>query len=210
MILRFLLVCEGSSDTGLLPHIGRLLVQLGYNDPRGDSWHIGNPLAERIRQGLRLSGGCDLLIVHRDADSDEETQSAGPAKRADEIREAVDASGYGGMWTGIVPVRMTETWLLLDEKEIRRAAGKPNGTQSLSLPSQSQVESESDPKGCLERALLTASETTGRRREKFGRDIPQMRRALMEELPVGGLLEQVLSWVRFRDGLAEALADVRI
>jgi hypothetical protein len=34
----------------------------------------------------------------------------------------------------VVPVRMTEAWLLADEFAIRSAPGNPNGTQSLDLP----------------------------------------------------------------------------
>ena len=32
---------------------------------------------------------------------------------------------------GIVPVRMTEAWLLLDESAIRRVAGRPHGDEPL-------------------------------------------------------------------------------
>jgi len=155
---------------------------------------------------LEYVGDCDLLLVHRDADASQETGSAGPETRRAEIEEAVKDSGFTGTWVAIVPVRMTESWLLLDESAIRRVAGKANGNVPLGLPGQMQVESESDPKGCLARALLAASETSGRRRQKFHRDIPQMKRLLLEELPVGGPLEHIPSWVRFRNHLLAALA----
>lgn len=209
MTLRFLLVCEGSSDTGLLHHIQRLLVSFGYDDPQGNAWYYGNPLAERIRQGVKVSGDCDLILIHRDADSDEDTQSAGPNKRIEEIEEAVLGSGYAGPWAPVVPVLMTETWLLVDGSAIRQVAGRPSGSLILGLPSLSQVENQSDPKGCLERALLAAGEPSGKRnRAKFIRDIPRMRRSLLEKLPVGGPLEQVPSWLLFRENLSLALATM--
>ena len=206
MTLRFLLVCEGSSDAALIPHISKLLLQNGQSDPQGIAWTRSGPLPNKIRGGLEYSGACDLLLVHRDADSQEDTRSAGPQKRVEEIRSAVGQSEVDIPWAGVIPVQTTESWLLLDESAIRRAAGKPSGSVPLSLPTQTQVEGESDPKGCLERALLAASETSGRRREKFVRDIPHMRRTLLEELPVGGQLLQVPSWVRFRDDL-KAVSD---
>ena len=208
MTLRFLLVCEGSSDAALIPHISKLLLQNEQIDPLGIGWTRSGPLADKISEGLQHSGGCDLLLVHRDADSDVDTPSSGPNKRAEEIEEAVCCSGYTGPWAGIVPVRMTETWLLLDGSAIRQVAGRPNGYMPLGLPNQNQVESEPDPKACLAQALLAASETSGRRRKKFNRDIPHMRRLLLGHLPVGGLLEQVPSWVRFRDDLKSALGKM--
>ena len=201
MTLRFLLVCEGSSDSALIPHISRLLLQSGHFDPQGQSWTRSGSLANKIREGLQFSGFCDLLFVHRDADSDVETSSAGPERRYAEIEEAVHDSGFDGPWVGVVPVRMTESWLLLDEIAIRRFAGNLNGSNPMYLPAQTQVENESDPKGCLEKALVAASGLSGRHLRSFRRDIPELRRLLLEELPVGGSLEQVPSWVRFRDDI---------
>ncbi len=52
----------------------------------------------------------------------------------------------------------------------------PQPGLSVRVSSLSQVENQSDPKGCLERALLAAGEPSGKRnRAKFVRDIPRMR-----------------------------------
>ena len=205
MTVRFLLVCEGSSDTSIIAHIEELLIHYGLSDLEGGHWAKSGPLMDKIQDGLRHFGDCNLLFVHRDADANQETSSAGPERRRDEIAEAVRDSGYTGPYVSIVPVRMTESWLLLNESEIRRVAGRPRGDIPLDLPAPNQVEEESDPKGCLELALITASETSGRRLRKFRRDIPYLRRLLLAELPTGGLLEQVPSWSRFRDDLLLAL-----
>ena len=208
MTIRFLLVCEGSSDAALISHISRMLLQFDHSDPQGVSWTRSGLLVDKIQQGLEHSGGCDLLLVHRDADSDIDTARAGPGKRYEEIAEAIARSEYIGPWAGIVPVHMTETWLLLEPSAIRRVAGKPNGTVPLGLPERGEVERESNPKGCLEQALISASETTGRRLKKLRRDLPHLRRLLLEDLPAGGSLESVPSWVRFRNDLSVAAAGV--
>jgi hypothetical protein len=104
---------------------------------------------------------------------------------------------------------MTESWLLVDETAIRYVAGCPRSNTSLDLPPLRRVELESDPKGRLEQALLAASSKSGRRLRRFERDIPTLRRQLLNDLPVGGPLEQVPSWVRFRDDLIAALIDIR-
>ena len=72
-----------------------------------------------------------MLFVHRDADSSQESSSAGPERRYDEVARAVADASYDGAWVGIVPVRMTEAWLLLDESAIRRVAGRPHGDEPL-------------------------------------------------------------------------------
>ena len=46
----------------------------------------------------------------------------------------------------VVPVRMQEAWLLIDEAALRRAAGDPNGTQPLAMPDVQRLEELADPK----------------------------------------------------------------
>ena len=208
MTLRFLLVCEGSADAGLIQHIRMLLVHLGQTDPEGAHWTRGRSLTDKIRGGLENFGGCELLFVHRDADAYQNTDAAGPLTRYNEVRKAICDVGYTGAWVSIIPVRMMETWLLLDESAIRRVAGRPRGSEPLDLPLPAQVEHESDPKGRLYQALETASRTRGRRLRIFRRDLPHYCRQLLDGLPITGPLEQVPSWVRFRDDLIKSLTTL--
>ncbi len=199
--MRILLVCEGSSDVALLPHIQKLIAQHTQIEPDSAFWHQGRRLADKIRDGLQRLGAFDLLFVHRDANS------AGAAARYGEIRAAVASVGYAGPWVGIVPVRMTESRLLLDEAAIRRAVRKPQGRAPLELPSLAGVERIADPKTTLETALLAASENRGRRRNRDRQDFSRLRRQLLQSLPTDGVLEQAPSWARFRD---DTIAAVRL
>lgn len=208
MTLRFLLVCEGSSDAALIHHISRLLLQSGHSDPQGQSWTRSGPLADKIREGLRFSGPCDLLLVHRDADSNVETPSAGPERRRQEISSAVINSGFQGPWAAIVPVQTTESWLLIDEPAIREIAGRRAGVSSLELPLLNRIEDVPNPKYRFWKALIAASGLSGRHLRRFERDMPALRYQLLQDLPVGGPLEQVPSWVRFRDDLLASLASM--
>jgi len=78
--------------------------------------------------------------------------------------EAVFEQGQPPAWVCVIPIRMTEAWLLFDEGAIRRAAGNPSGTAALDLPSLRQCEDLPDPKGVLEVALRQASGHGARRR----------------------------------------------
>ena len=200
--MRFLFVCEGSSDEPLADHIQRLLIECGQPDPDGEPWRYGRRVADKIRQGLQAAGGPDLLFVHRDADN------AGAEARYREIEAAVRSVARDGTsWIGVVPVRMTEAWLLLDEAAIRDVVGKPGGKSPLDLPAPGRAERVADPKERLRDALLTASGNRGRRRRRFDREFPRLRRRLLQDLPIGGELERLESWSRFRDDTIRALRD---
>ena len=201
--MRFLFVCEGPSDIPLIDHIQRLLIECDQPDPDGEPWHYGARVADKIRKGREAAGGRpDLLFVHRDADK------AGAEARYREIEAAVrEVAQDGTSWIGVVPVRMTEAWLLLDEAAIRDVVGKPGGRAPLDLPAPGCAERMADPKERLRDALLAASGNQGRRRRRFDREFPRLRRQLLQELPIGGELERLESWVRFRDDTIRALRD---
>jgi len=67
----------------------------------------------------------------------------------------------------VVPVRMTEAWLLADEAAIRLAAGNPHGQEDLHLPDIRKIEDLVDPKRVLHDVLTTASGLNARRRSRF-------------------------------------------
>lgn len=168
-VLRHTLVSDGPTDANLIPivdwtlkHIGGVALSEGV---RARFWRLPKPpngLAEKIVKAIELHP-CDVLFVHRDA----EKQSS--ESRVAEIREALAALPQKTQppAVAIVPVRMLEAWLCFDERAIRNAAGNPNGTAPLGLPSLKRVESRPDPKEDLQKALLAACELSGRRLKKF-------------------------------------------
>lgn len=210
--MRFVLVCEGSSDAPLINHIERLLVECGCAHPQGDAFHQGSRhqgsrIGDKVREVVERSSDLDLLFVHRDADN------AGTEARLREIEAGVregigDTPSRGLRHVAVVPVKMTEAWLLLDETAIRKVVRKPKGVQSLGLPPAAGVEAIADPKKVLRNALLAAVQTTGRRRRKFTREFPRLRRILLEDLPPGGQLASLPSWNAFRSATQDALAEL--
>ena len=145
------------------------------------------------------------FFIHRDADHYRNTNAAGPDKRRNEIQAAVQSVRYHGRYVGVVPVRMTEAWLLVDKCEICRVAGKPDNRCNLDLPALGEIERMSNPKERLKEILLQAGSPSGRRRKNFKSKFGGHRRQLIENLPVGGPLEKLPSWVRFRNDTIAAL-----
>jgi len=166
--LRYSLLTDGSSDRVLLRIIDWLLrhhvsAGLAVQGEWADLRQLHNPprnLADRIEQAVYLYP-CDVLFIHRDA------EAAPREHRAREIEEAKANSSQGNLPSiCVVPVRMTEAWLLFDEQAIRKAAGNLNGSAPLSVPAYG-AEGVPNPKELLHELLLTASELTGRRRKRF-------------------------------------------
>ena len=107
---------------------------------------------------------CDFLFVHRDA----ETISLND--RMVEISAAVEQARKSTRLppcVGVVPVRMTEAWLLFDTDAIREAAGNPNGTICLELPMLTRLEDVPDPKTILHNLILEAAELGTHRKRRF-------------------------------------------
>ena len=109
----------------------------------------------RLRAVLTLYP-CDILFVHRDAEGQT------PVLRRNEIATSLRWSTVPHV--PVVPVRMTEAWLLADASAIRFAAGNPNGTADLGLPELRRLEAVPDPKQVLHEALRRASGLNARRR----------------------------------------------
>lgn len=167
--LRFTLLAEGTSDRVLLPILNWMLLR----HHRDFQW-IGAPanlqdLPKPPRTlAAKISATCDLfpadvIFIHRDADRDS------PADRRQEIVGAIESLSGNPVqrWVPVIPVRMTEAWLLVSEIALRSAAGNPRGRDGLNLPPLGRLESVADPKELLENLLTEASGLSGRKRKKF-------------------------------------------
>lgn len=166
--LKYALLSDGSSERALRPILTWLLRQYtncAIQDEWADLRRLPNPpskLSDRVKLAIKLYP-CDLLFVHRDAENQEYNL------RVTEIRKAIAELGelMKVPFVCVVPVRMTEAWLLFDEAAIRKAAGNPNGKQQLRIPPANKLEELSNPKEILYELLRNASELSGRRLKKF-------------------------------------------
>ncbi len=175
--LRFTLLADGSSDRALLPILTWLLQKNGVARPiqsEAVSSMAGRDLTARIRAAIDRYP-CDLLFVHRDAEAERRVVRKEEIERslaAAEVRRELPA-------VCVVPVRMTEAWLLFNKEAIRGAANNPNGNTPIDLPPLNRLEELPDPKDTLHRILRIASGLRGRRLKKFN---PRRQVARLAEL----------------------------
>jgi hypothetical protein len=167
--LRFTLLVEGTSDRVLLPILKWMLLR-HHRDIQWSGDHANLQDLPRPPRTLaeKISVTCDLfpaevIFIHRDADR------TTPENRRQEIGGAIKSLSPNSVprWVPVIPVRMTESWLLVSEIALRSAAGNANGCGRLSLPPLGSFESVPDPKDLLQNLLTEASGLSGRRRKKF-------------------------------------------
>jgi hypothetical protein len=205
---RALLLADGSSDGPLGTHaaaIARLHgVALDVVAPEFGRMDKppGRAVKQRLERMLRIDRDFDVLLVHRDCENDT------VANRENEIFSGVHDCGVDWSVVPIVPIRMTEAWLLLDEDAIRVVAGRPSGGESLDLPRLSQIESMPDPKARLQAALEVACGLSGRHLRKFKRDFPAHRRQLLERLDRAGGVRQLKAWQALEKDTASAMVHL--
>ena len=76
------------------------------------------------------------------------------AKCVREIRESLEKCAIDALpVVCVVPVRMQEAWLLIDEFALRKAAGNPRGRRPLNIPDPNKLEYLPDPKQILHELL---------------------------------------------------------
>ncbi len=200
--MTYTLLPEGSSDATLITIINWTIAQckphLSFTPQLAKNLgKVGTSLRDKIPAALRAFP-CDLLFVHRDADSQ------GHDVRLAEIRSALDHAHTN--WVPIIPIKMTEAWLLSNEVAIREAAGNRNGTLQLTLPPKKKWEDISDPKQALFDALTKASEKSGRALQKFR---PEERRPRVAELTQDfSTLRGLKSFDHFESALRAQLQDI--
>ncbi|MFC5954357.1 hypothetical protein ACFP51_07620 [Streptomyces pratens] len=208
MTVRVLFLSEGTSDQGLVSHVEgiaadlRVPVTVSAPDLRWLRSPVGHSVADKLRTVRDLGGAYDLAVVQRDAD-----------RGSPDVRKAEVADAIGETWpelahVPVVPVRMLEAWLLLDEQAIREVAGNPRGRIPLELPKATAVERVADPKQQLKDTLAKASGCKGRRLAELQQRFPRNRHRLLDLLDRHGPGGEVPSWRAFVADLAAALAGV--
>ena len=169
-IITATLVADGSSDKLLIPFIKLLFSEHAPADLAVRfNFAAGLPtaaagLSSRVRAALELYPS-DFLFVHRDE------EGVGLMARQEEIERSWPADVQGTTLICVIPVRMTEAWLLTNSKPIRLAVGNGNGTVPLELPTLKSIEALPNPKAILFSALKTATMWNARRKESFRPDL---------------------------------------
>lgn len=207
-MIRFLLITEGSSDAKLLSVLEMLCLECGAENVRGTYAdlsrfpHVGHSLPDKLTGALKYESNFNLVFIHRDADASDD------APRRAEIEQAATEVGLSLPHVPVVPIHMTEAWLLADVEAIRKAADNPRGRAALNLPALQDIQGVRDPKSLLKQALCMASELSGRKLDKFQKAFGRKRALLLDSLRCDGLHASLPAWQRLKRDTAAAIARV--
>ena len=206
--LKCTLLSDGSSDKVLVQILDWVIRQHSTNVPPlvrfGDLRKLPNPpksLKERIQIVLKYYP-CDILFIHRDAEKD--TIQA----RENEISEAchdLKNATFGRNTIAVVPVRMTEAWLLFDVESIKIAADNPNYRGNLSLPSLQRIEKLPNPKATLYGLIKSASNLRGRKLAKL--KVPERVHILADRIEDFSPLRQLPAFQKLEEDIKTTLAN---
>ncbi len=209
--LTYTLLGDGSSDRALMPVLEWLLGQLAGSLPIEGAWadtglapHKLENLREKMEFALDFFPS-DILFVHRDAESQP------PNFRHEEISGAGDPLVNlllvrPTQLVAVVPVRMMESWLLIDENAIRFGAGNPNGLNRLTLPRLKTLE-KLDSKKVLHELVIQASGLQGRHLKKL--DVTHSVQRVSEAIKDFSPLFKLSSFQRLQSDLRAALHQLR-
>ncbi len=130
-----------------------------------------------------------LIFVHRDS------ESAGLEERLREF----DSTSRSDI-VPVIPVRMSEAWLLIDGQAIARAAGASSSV--VSVPRLSEIEKISNPKEQLDYLILQAAgNPSGRRRKNLRRSIVDRRVSVASFISDFSPLENLSAFRHFQTAL---------
>lgn len=135
--------------------------------------------------------GVMLIFVHRDAEN---------LSLQDRLREFQTIIRPNVV--PVVPVQMSEAWILFDGAAVARAAGSPSS--HVPVPALDEIESIGNPKERLDQLLYRAAGSpSGRRGRNFKRTIASRRVSVAEYISDYGPLGHLPAFRQFRESLAE-------
>lgn len=215
------LYAEGRSDDRFLPVVIFRLVEKIICENSTEVVDIAEPLLmdtknkpqlstreEKILDVARRCTDYDVLIVHSDADFPEPNRAINERIQPGFNRSRREFQGGGSncQLVAIVPVQMTEAWMLVDPEALCEVIGTHVNYQHLGLPVRARdVESLPYPKGTLNEVVRKATEGYTRRRPvKIGSIQEPLARLIDLEK-----LCDVPSFSRFDEDLRKALHHLR-
>lgn len=188
--LTYAVVADGSSDRLLVPIIQWAIHRL---DPEVEILEPEFRRRSGSVEGFLSAYPSDsmLIFVHRDAEN---------LPLEARMREFQSVSRTDVV--AVIPVRMSEAWILFDGSAIARAAGSPSA--QVPVPKLSEIEGIAEPKDLLEKLLFEAAGSpTGRRGKNFKRSIVERRVSVAGLISDFGPLESLSAFQQFQVSLAE-------
>lgn len=203
--LKYTLIADGSSDKTLLRIIKWSLDNLYPTLPNEGSFadfrFLPDPpkgLDDKVKKA-KLWYPFDIVFIHRDAET---TNPKVIDQRYKEIFNELDEELYHKT-VCVIPIKMMETWLMIDPVAIKKAAGNRNNEAEIELPSLKNLEKENQPKVTLHELLRVASGLKSRNLKKFNTD--RAVHLVAENIEDFSVLRNLIAFQAFEKNLKEVV-----
>lgn len=208
--IRYTLIADGSSDMALMNIIKWVLDDLFPKIPNKGSFAdfrmLQNPPKKNdVKNQVKYAQyyyPFDILFYHRDAESNSNEIID---QRILEIKEQLEEVLHSKT-VFIVPIVMMESWLLLDETAIKKAAGNKNYRDEIILPSIKKIEAIKEPKLFLHDLLIEVSGLKSRQLKNF--NVNQAVHLVAENISDFSLLRGLKAFNRFELDLKSAIEQL--
>lgn len=219
MQLTLALYAEGATEECFLPIlIQRTAEEITLNLANStvdvlevDTWHISPPApkkaAERIAKAIAETQGYHALIIHADADHPTREHALDERIKPGIKRAHADVLDTARLQelVPLIPIKMTEAWMLADSKALREVIG--TNIASLGTPERPhQVEAVTNPKQTFAKIVQEATKDRGKRRKIEVKDLYEPLSASIDL----SQLRKVPSYQQFCDDFTEALCKLGI
>ena len=150
--------------------------------------------------------GIMLLCVHTDSDelTDNRVMETKiiPAINSLELKQTVD---YCKILVPVIPVQMTESWMLADKELLKSEIGTKMSNSELGI--HVTPESMADPKEVIKNALRIFQQDFTRRKRNKGLDISELYQIIGQKLDIYQL-EKLDSYCKFKESLKDAFKEL--
>jgi hypothetical protein len=209
------LFVEGTTDVQFLQPIiaktlqkvafeckGNIEIELRNIDVKKTGLSFVEQVKEASRKGIE-EFGIMLLCVHTDSDSAKDTHiwksKIEPAK--DALQE-LDADEYCKIMVALVPIQMTEAWMLADINLLKEQIGTNQKDSELGL--HKNPEEITNPKQLIQDIIRQPEAQKTKRRRRKELDISELYQIMGESIEIEHL-EKLSAYKRFEEEVREAL-----
>jgi hypothetical protein len=150
--------------------------------------------------------GILLLFVHTDSDSvTDELIFRTKIIPAQEIISTQDDNLYCKNIVAIVPIQMTESWMIADKELLKDEIGIEKTDAELEI--HLNPESINNPKDLIEKIIRLSKEDLTKRRRNKGLNILELYQIIGQKIEMSEL-EKLSSYVKFKDSLINKLREL--
>jgi hypothetical protein len=206
--IKYTLIADGGSDKVLMRVIKWLLDDLYPKIPNEGvfaDFRKAKLPPETIKEKVAKSQEYypfDVLFYHRDAEKRDRSMLE---TRTNEVKTEL-STDILEKTIFVIPIKMMETWLLIDENAIKKAAGNRNYKEKITLPSIKKLEKESNPKILLHSLLRNVSNLKGRNLKKF--NVHQAVHLVAENIENFNILRKLDAFKAFEKELKTVMKSV--